>query len=158
MSVRGKEQANGLVATLHDDRVARVLISPTVRCHATVIPLSHQRGLPVEPTASLEVHAPVERLLELVVDPSLHAAVLCGHGEQIRGLLRLLADGVRPDGRVRLEKGSIWVLDVTAAPVPDHTAVRKPPAGDRLPFGAAAAVGALLAVGFLLPTLAGVPT
>jgi hypothetical protein len=31
----------------------------------------------------------VERLLELAADPSLRAAVLCGHGEQIRGLLRL---------------------------------------------------------------------
>jgi hypothetical protein len=81
-----------------------------------VVPLSDHRGVPVEPVSSLDVHAPVERLLELVVDPYLRAAVLCGHGEQIRCLLRLLAGNVRLDGPLRLEKGSTWILDLAAGP------------------------------------------
>jgi phosphohistidine phosphatase SixA len=116
LSVRGQEQAGGLLEALRDYPVARILTSPTVRCRDTVVPLGHDRGVPVEPVGSLDVHAPVEPLLELVVDPSLRAAVLCGHGEQIRSLLRLLAGSVRLDGPLRLEKGSTWILDLAAGP------------------------------------------
>ena len=42
--------------------------------------------------------------------------MLCGHGEQIRGLLRLLAGSIRIDGPLRLEKGSTWLLDLAAGP------------------------------------------
>lgn len=116
LSVRGREQADGLAEALHDHSVARILSSPTVRCLHTVVPLSHHRGVPVEPVGCLDVHAPAERLLELVLDPSLHAAVLCGHGEQIRGVLRLLDGRFRLDGPLRLEKGSTWILDMAAGP------------------------------------------
>jgi hypothetical protein len=85
-----------------------------VRCQHTVIPLSHHRGVPIELASSLAVQAPVERLLELVTDPAMRAAVLCGHGEQLRGLLRLLVGSVSFDGPLRLEKGSIWILDTSA--------------------------------------------
>jgi phosphohistidine phosphatase SixA len=115
LSLRGQKQADGLLEALRDDPVARILTSPTVRCRDTVVPLGHHRGVLVEPSSSLDVHAPVERLLELVVDPSMHAAVLCGHGEQIRSLLRLLAGSIRFHGPLRLEKGSIWILDLAAS-------------------------------------------
>jgi 8-oxo-dGTP diphosphatase len=115
LSVRGRQQAEGLPEILGDYPVARILTSPTVRCHDTVVPLSQHRGVPIELASSLDVHAPVERLLELVVDPCLHAAVLCGHGEQIRGLLGMLTGSVRFDGPLQLEKGSSWFLDVGAA-------------------------------------------
>jgi phosphohistidine phosphatase SixA len=117
LSCRGQEQADGLLEALSDYPVARILTSPTVRCRDTVVPLGHDRGVPVEPVSSLDVHAPVERLLELVVDPSLRAAVLCGHGEQMRSLFRLLAGSVRLDGPLRLEKGSTWILEVGSARV-----------------------------------------
>jgi phosphohistidine phosphatase SixA len=117
LSARGQEQANGLLATLRDHPVARILTSPAVRCQHTVIPLSQQRGVPIELASSLAVQAPVEGLLELVADPSMRAAVLCGHGEQLRGLLRLLVGSVRFDGPLRLEKGSIWILDGGAGTV-----------------------------------------
>ena len=116
LSVRGQQQADGLVEALGEYPVARILTSPRVRCRDTVVPLGHHRGLPVEPTSSLDVHAPVERLLELAADPSLRAAVLCGHGEQIRSLLRLLAGSIRIDGPLRLEKGSTWILELAAGP------------------------------------------
>jgi phosphohistidine phosphatase SixA len=125
LSVRGQEQAHGLLEALRDFPVDRILTSPTLRCRDTVVPLGHHRGVPVEPTNSLDVRAPVERLLELVVDPSLRAAVLCGHGEQLRGLLRLLVGSVRLDGPLRLEKGSTWILDLAAGP--EGTARHLPP-------------------------------
>ena len=115
LSVRGQEQADGLLEALRDYPVAHILTSPTVRCRHTVVPLGNDRGVPVEPVGSLDVNAPVERLLELVVDPALRAAVLCGHGEQFRSLLRLLAGSIRFDGPLRLEKGSTWILDLVGA-------------------------------------------
>ena len=114
LSLRGQQQAAGLLEALRDHPVARILTSPTVRCRDTVVPLGHDRGVPVEPSSSLDVHAPVERLLELVIDPSLHAAVVCGHGEQLRRLLRLLAESIDVNGPLRLEKGSIWILHLAA--------------------------------------------
>jgi phosphohistidine phosphatase SixA len=134
LSVRGQKQAEGLLEALRDHPVARILTSPTVRCRDTVVPLGHHRGVPVEPTSSLDVRAPVERLLELVADPSLQAAVLCGHGEQIRGLLRLLAGGIRVEGPLRLEKGSTWILDLTAGP--EGAARYLPPVGAGRPADA----------------------
>jgi broad specificity phosphatase PhoE len=134
LSVRGRQQAEGLLDVLRDYPVVRILTSPTVRCRDTVVPLGQLRDVPVEPTSSLDVHAPVERLLELVVDSSLEAAVLCGHGEQIRALLRLLAGGIRFDGPLRLEKGSTWVLELTAGP--EGAARYVPPVRERHPAAA----------------------
>jgi phosphohistidine phosphatase SixA len=114
LTARGREQANGLPEVLRGHPVARVLTSPTVRCRETVVPLGRHRGVPVELASSLDVHAPVERLLELVVDPSMQAAVLCGHGEQLRGLLRLLVGSVRFEGPLRLEKGSTWIVELAS--------------------------------------------
>jgi hypothetical protein len=58
--------------------------------------------------------APVERLLELVTDPGLETAVLCGHGEQIGELVGQLADdGLLVDEPLVWAKGSTWVLDTT---------------------------------------------
>jgi phosphohistidine phosphatase SixA len=76
LSLRGKEQAIGLLVTLRDQPVTRILASPAVRCRHTVLPLSHHRGVPIELASSLAVQAPVERLLELVLDPGMEAAVL----------------------------------------------------------------------------------
>jgi phosphohistidine phosphatase SixA len=125
LSARGQEQAHGLLETLRDYPVDRILTSPTLRCWDTVVPLGHDWGLPVEPVSSLDVRAPTERLLELVVDPSLRASLLCGHGEQIRSLLRLLAGNIHLDRPLRLEKGSTWILDLAAGP--EGTARYLPP-------------------------------
>jgi hypothetical protein len=63
------------------------------------------------------VQAPVERLLELVLDPAMQGAVLCGHREQLRSLLQLLMGSVSLGGPLQLEKGSIWILDAGAGTV-----------------------------------------
>lgn len=110
LSALGDRQAVGLLAQLGDCPVTRILSSPTERCRQTVVPLSQERAVAIEPEAALDVDAPVEGLLELLADPSMEAAVLCGHGGQIAGLLRLLAAGPRPGGQPRRQKGSTWVL------------------------------------------------
>jgi hypothetical protein len=47
-----------------------------------------------------------------MTDPGLETAVLCGHGEQIGGPVRQLADGgLVGDASLRWAKGSTWVLD-----------------------------------------------
>jgi broad specificity phosphatase PhoE len=58
--VRGQEQADGLLVTLGGYPVTRILSSPTVRCHQTVVPLSQERAVPIEVVAALDVDAPVE--------------------------------------------------------------------------------------------------
>jgi hypothetical protein len=70
--------------------------------------------VPVELMNALDVAAPVEGLLELLADPSVRDAVLCGHGEQIGRFLRLLAERAGTDGRLPRQKGATWVLDISA--------------------------------------------
>ena len=112
LSAAGHQEAHGLLARLRDDPVSRILTSPAVRCQQTVEPLRQRRGVPIELVDALSVDAPPGRLLELVTDPGLQEAVLCGHGEQIGQLVGQLADGVLLGAAPpRWAKGSTWVLD-----------------------------------------------
>jgi phosphohistidine phosphatase SixA len=111
LSAVGDRQAIGLLARLGGHPVTRILSSPTVRCHQTVVPLSQERAVPIELVAALDVDARVEGLLELMADPSMEATVLCGYRGQIAALLRLLSDGAASGGQHRRQKGSTWVLD-----------------------------------------------
>ena len=100
-------------------------------CCQTVVPLSQERAVPIELVAALDVQARVEGLLELMADPSLEATVLCGHGGQIAGLLRLLCDEAASGDQLRRQKGSTWVLDQDGG---DLRAVRYlPPLGSGEP-------------------------
>jgi broad specificity phosphatase PhoE len=114
LSVRGERQAIGLLARLSGEPVARILSSPTERCRQTVVPLSLERAVPIELLDVLDVAAPVDGLLELLAHPSTRDAVLCGHGEQIGRLLRLLADAAAANGPLPRQKGATWVLDTSA--------------------------------------------
>jgi phosphohistidine phosphatase SixA len=87
LSVPGHREAHGLLARLRDYPISRILTSPAVRCVQTVEPLSLRRAVPIEVVDALRVDSPVEGLLELVTDPRLETAVLCGHGEQIGALV-----------------------------------------------------------------------
>jgi 8-oxo-dGTP diphosphatase len=112
LSVPGHREAHGLLACLRDCPITRILTSPALRCVQTVEPLSLRRAVPIEVGDALRVDSPVERLLELVTDPGLVNTVLCGHGEQIGGLVRQLADGgLLVDEPLRWAKGSSWILD-----------------------------------------------
>jgi hypothetical protein len=119
--------------------------------------------VPIELVDALRVDAPIGSLLELMTDPGLETAVLCGHGEQIGGLVRQLADGgLVGDASLRWAKGSTWVLDTTRvgwlAPGTCAAAAqgpRRPLLGVACPSGTGVArlVAALLAGLSRLPAL-----
>ena len=112
LSVPGQHEAQGLLARLRDYPIGRILTSPAVRCVQTVEPLGQRRAVPSELVDALRVDTPIGSLLELVTDPGLETAVLCGHGEQIGGLVRQLAEGgLLVEEPLRWAKGSTWVLD-----------------------------------------------
>ena len=112
LSVSGQHEAHGLLARLRDYPISCILASPALRCRQTVEPLSQRRAVPIELVDALAVDAPPGRLLELVTDPGLQEAVLCGHGEQIGQLVRQLADGALLGAApLRWAKGSTWILD-----------------------------------------------
>jgi phosphohistidine phosphatase SixA len=111
LSEPGHQEACGLLARLGDYPITRIMASPARRCQQTVEPLSQRRAVPIELVDALSVDAPPVRLLQLVTDPGLHQAVLCGHGEQIGLLLGQLADGGLPIEPWCWPKGSTWVLD-----------------------------------------------
>jgi hypothetical protein len=93
----------------------------------TVEPLSQRRAVPIELVDALRVDAPVGRLRELVTDPRLETAVLCGHSEQVGGLVRQLADdGLLVDAPLVWPKGSTWVLDTSQDWVVGAAAARGP--------------------------------
>jgi 8-oxo-dGTP diphosphatase len=118
LSIPGQHEAHGLLARLRDYPITRILASPARRCWQTVEPLSQRRAVPIELVDALSVDASVAGLLELVIDPGLQEAVLCGHGEQIGLLLRQLADrGLAIDEPLRWAKGSTWVLDTNGGRV-----------------------------------------
>ena len=101
----GHHEAHGLLARLRDYPITRIMASPALRCQQTVEPPSQRRGVPIELVDALSVDAPPVRLLQLVTDPGLHQAVLCGHGEQIGLLLGQLARWWPPDRAAVVAQG-----------------------------------------------------
>lgn len=114
----GAAQAEGLVATLADYGIARILSSPYVRCTQTVAPIAAARGLTVEPSDDLAEGAgqrAVTLVRSLVDGPDV---ALCTHGDVME---RLLDDwGIRRAEETG--KGATWVLGASATrflPPPD---------------------------------------
>src|SRR6266508_1720848 len=112
LSASGHHEAAGLVATLRDLPVTRILSSPATRCLQTVEPLARQRQLAIEIDDGLGVDAEPAHALKLIECGDLTAVVLCSHGELIsRVMEQLAADGLRPADPLRWLKGSAWLLD-----------------------------------------------
>jgi broad specificity phosphatase PhoE len=130
LSGRGHMQARGLLDVLDGAQFDRVLSSPYVRCMETVVPLSGQRGVAIEPADALAEGAPLDDGVALVRKHAANGAVFCTHGDVIPMLLEHYAiHGVDVGPSPQWPKGSTWVLDtdntgeVTAAhylpPPPD---------------------------------------
>jgi len=107
----GRAQAEQLAALLDSYPIDRLLSSGYVRCLETLAPLAARRGLPTEPVSWLEEGAkPAEALTALLTGASV---VACSHGDVVGGVLFELADrGVVIGSTPRMQKGSIWVLEV----------------------------------------------
>ena len=113
---RGRQQAEGLVASLREAGPARLLTSPYARCRQTLEPLAQQLALPVTGWDLLRPDADVRRLDRRLADPRLEGAVLCTHGETLNALFDLWA-GTRALVRIGhgvqtgpTQKGAAWVV------------------------------------------------
>jgi phosphohistidine phosphatase SixA len=116
LSIRGWAQAEGLLDTLADLRVERLLTSPSLRCRQTLLPLAAALDLELEPVDDLGIDGDMDRLVDLLAAGDSDGAVLCTHGEVLGELFaRLRASGdIAAEGRLRCEKGSTWVLEGAA--------------------------------------------
>jgi 8-oxo-dGTP diphosphatase len=107
----GQRQAAGIADLLVRSGATRVLSSPYVRCVETVAPLARALGLEVEADHRLEEGADWKPVLDLAVEAGT-PLVLCSHGDVIGDLMYRLARRGVPVDDDRIEKGSIWVLQV----------------------------------------------
>jgi broad specificity phosphatase PhoE len=115
LSGRGRLQARGLIELLADAQFDRLLSSPYVRCLETVVPLSGERGVAIEPVEALAEGAGLEEALALVRKHTAHGAVCCTHGDVIPMLLEHYANqGVDIGPAPQWPKGSTWALETDA--------------------------------------------
>ena len=112
LSGRGHLQSRNLVELLEDAQFDRLLSSPYVRCMETVVPLSAERGVAIEPVEALAEGASLEEALTLVGKHAAHGAAFCTHGDVIPMLLQHYAhNGVDIGAAPQWPKGSTWVLE-----------------------------------------------
>ncbi len=108
----GEKQAEALADVLGKESIDKILSSGYVRCVQTVEPLAIRRKLPVETVRELEEGAGGESVIRLVEQFKGLNVVLCTHGDVVEELLEcLIARGLVPRARARMEKGSTWLLD-----------------------------------------------
>jgi phosphohistidine phosphatase SixA len=100
----GQAQAAGLVDSLADRPLTRILTSPYLRCVQTAEPLARARGLPLEYRHELGDDARPEEALALMRELAHEPAALCAHGDLIEELLG-----------EELKKGAVAAVEVTEA-------------------------------------------
>src|SRR6202521_3534134 len=114
----GRRQAEELAAWLKKEPIDAILSSPYVRCVQTVEPLADQHKLPIQPRKDLEEGSGGDSLLRLVSEFKGRNIVLCTHGDLVEEFLeQLIEKRLVPRGRANLEKGSTWVVAVTAGKI-----------------------------------------
>ena len=113
----GRAQADGIAGRLARKPIEQIISSPFVRCLGTVDPLATKLGLPVEFSDALAEGARLAPALRLVEKAYGVETVLCTHGDVMRDLLDHFGrHGVKLRDH-KMEKGSIWVLDVDGGEV-----------------------------------------
>jgi len=122
ISERGAAQSATIAAILVERSVGRIVSSPYVRCMQTVEPLGAALEVGVEPDARLAEGADVDEALELLLALDDVDGVACSHGDLIPALLRrLVAMGMKIDGPVLDQKGSLWTIHTNGgAPSKGH--------------------------------------
>jgi broad specificity phosphatase PhoE len=115
LSGRGHLQARGLLDVLRDAQFDRLLSSPYVRCMETVVPLSGERGVAIEPVDALAEGATIGEATALVRKHAVNGAVFCTHGDVIPMLLEHYANlGIDIGAAPQWPKGSTWALETDA--------------------------------------------
>jgi 8-oxo-dGTP diphosphatase len=112
LSKVGRAQADAIARRLARKPIEVVVSSPYVRCIATVEPVAAKRRIEVETSDALAEGARLSQALRLFEKVQDRQAVLCTHGDVMQDLLDHFGrQGVKLRDH-RMEKGSIWVLDV----------------------------------------------
>jgi broad specificity phosphatase PhoE len=112
LSKVGHAQAAGIARYLSRRPVDHIVTSPYLRCRQTVEPLASKRGIELEASHALAEGAQLEEALRLVDKLVDQDIVLCTHGDVVRDLLDHFGrHGVKLRDH-RMEKGSIWTLEV----------------------------------------------
>jgi 8-oxo-dGTP diphosphatase len=113
LSRRGQIQSEGLLEVFAELHLDRILSSPYVRCLETVVPLSGQRMVAIEPVEALSEGGSLENALALVRKHAHHETVMCTHGDIIPMLLEHYARrGVDVGRDPAWPKGCVWALEV----------------------------------------------
>lgn len=109
LTVKGQQQAKGLIGLLADVPMDRVLASPARRCIDTVTPLAAVRGREVDKVDAL-AEGTATAALDVLFDDA-GTVVACTHGDVIEAVLDALrADGWDLPSVPKNAKGSTWVL------------------------------------------------
>ena len=112
LSPVGHRQAARIADALADMGATRVVSSPYVRCRQTLDPLAQRLRLPLELSDALAEGAPLTDTLRLFEKMAAETAVLCTHGDVVGNVIEHLQKTGVPVDDDRLEKGSIWELEI----------------------------------------------
>jgi len=129
LTKRGQRQADALAARLRDERPARLVSSPYVRCVQTLDELARALDLPIETTELLAEGGDGARALDLVssLGRSESPVVCCTHGDVLFDLLRqVTAAGVTLDGPRDAPVASTWALEVVDGRIVGALYVERP--------------------------------
>jgi 8-oxo-dGTP diphosphatase len=113
LSKRGQTQARAIAKRLSAAGVTRVVSSPYVRCRETVEPLARRTHVELETSDALAEGAPLADSLRLL-EKLMHNGdvALCTHGDVLGNLLMHYSHLGVDLGDDRIEKASVWELDV----------------------------------------------
>lgn len=112
LSKRGRAQARAVAKRLAGEHVTRIVSSPFVRCVETVAPLGDRIKVEVERSDALAEGATLADSLRLLEKCADQHAVLCTHGDVLGNLLMHYSHLGVDLGDDRIEKASMWVLDL----------------------------------------------
>ena len=112
LSKRGQAQARAGAKRLAAEGVTRIVSSPYVRCVETVAPLGDKLGVDVERSDALAEGASLSGALRLLEKCADQQAVLCTHGDVLGNLLVHFARRGIDLGDDRMEKASVWELEL----------------------------------------------
>jgi 8-oxo-dGTP diphosphatase len=113
LSRRGQIQSEGLLEVFAELHVDRILSSPYVRCIETMVALSGQRMVAIEPVEALSEGGSLENALALLRKHAHHETILCSHGDIIPMLLEHYERrGVDLGTDPGWPKGCTWSLEI----------------------------------------------
>ena len=130
LTERGEQQALEIAEILGSYDPKQIVSSKATRCLSTVAPLAQHLALEIEEVDELfEGSDPREawsELLDLVAERD-GTLVACSHGDVIPGIIELLSDGTAPHSKYpKIKKGSMVVLSLKRAPIPEMLFIPAP--------------------------------